>query len=132
MTVSCSKGTYIRSLCYDIGEKLGVFATMTSLKRSKTSIFTEEDSININDLSEENLLQNMISIEEALAKYKPLKINEGFDKLLINGVRVMDKRLCSEKIEEDILYRVYSSTNSFLGLGQKDKNGFKIIKLLTH
>lgn len=43
MKVTCSKGTYIRSLCFDIGEILGVGATMTKLKRSKTSKFTEEE-----------------------------------------------------------------------------------------
>ena len=45
MKVTCSKGTYIRSLCYDIGEKLGVFATMTELNRAKTSVFSQEESM---------------------------------------------------------------------------------------
>ncbi len=43
MKVTCSKGTYIRSLCYDIGENLNVGATMSDLKRSKTSVFEEEN-----------------------------------------------------------------------------------------
>ena len=47
MKVTCSKGTYIRSLCYDIGNYLGVGAAMTKLKRTQTSKFTEEESINI-------------------------------------------------------------------------------------
>ena len=78
MKVSCSKGTYIRSLCYDIGEKLGVFATMTELNRAKTSVFSQEESININDLTKENINEYILSMEEALEKY--------------------DKNYCSRKI----------------------------------
>lgn len=130
MKVTCSKGTYIRSLCFDIGEKLKVYGTMTSLKRSKTSIFTEEDSINIDDLTEDNIESNLISIEDALAKYDKVVINEGFEKLLINGVRVMDRRLTSNKVQSEVLYRVYTKQNEFIGLGEKNDKGFKIVKLL--
>ena len=66
MKVTCSKGTYIRSLCYDIGEKLGVFATMTQLNRAKTSVFSQEKSININELTKENINDYILSMEEAL------------------------------------------------------------------
>lgn len=130
MRVTCTKGTYIRSLCYDIGEKLNVYATMTALKRSKTSVFAEENSVNIADLTEENLSENIISIEDALGSFEKLVINEGFEKLLINGVKLQDPRFTSQKVNEGELYRVYSSENQFIGLGQKDNKSFKIIKLL--
>lgn len=130
MRVTCTKGTYIRSLCYDIGEKLGVYATMTSLKRSKTSIFTESEAINIEDLNETVLKANLISIETALENYEKVKINSGFEKLLINGVKVKDPRVISEKINYNQIYRVYSSSDEFIGLGEKSSEGFKIIKLL--
>ncbi|MEG0296004.1 MAG: tRNA pseudouridine(55) synthase TruB [Clostridium sp.] len=130
MRVTCTKGTYIRSLCYDIGEKLNVYATMTALKRSKTSVFTEECSVNIAELTEENLSENLISIEDALGSFEKLVINEGFEKLLINGVKLQDPRFTSQQVNEGELYRVYSSDNQFIGLGQKDNKSFKIIKLL--
>ena len=66
MKVTCSKGTYIRSLCYDIGEELEVGATMTELRRTETSCFHERDSININDLTSENIHDYIITIEDAL------------------------------------------------------------------
>ena len=69
MTVCCSKGTYIRSLCYDIGEKLNVGATMTMLNRSATSVFKQEDSINIEDLTEENIENHLITIEAYCRKF---------------------------------------------------------------
>ena len=57
MDVYCSKGTYIRSLCFDIGEELGVGATMTKLCRIKNGNFTLENGLNIDDLNEENVKQ---------------------------------------------------------------------------
>ena len=130
MEVTCSKGTYIRSLCYDIGEALKVGACMTELRRTETSCFHERDSINIKDLTSENIHNYIISIEDALKSYPKLKVNEGFSKLLINGVRVMDRRLTNEKIDNNILYRVYDENDKFLGLGKRELNGFKIEKLL--
>ena len=130
MDVTCSKGTYIRSLCYDIGEKLNVFATMTDLKRFKTSFFCEEDSININDLKEENIKEKLISIEDALKNYPKIYIEKGYTKLIVNGVRVGDKRFTKDFVENNVLYRVYGEDKEFLGLGKKNEEGFKMEKLL--
>ena len=130
MDVTCSKGTYIRSLCYDIGEKLNVFATMTDLKRFKTSFFCEEDSININDLKEENIKEKLISIEDALKNYPKIYIEKGYTKLIANGVRVGDKRFTKDFVENNVLYRVYGEDKEFLGLGKKNEEGFKMEKLL--
>jgi len=130
MDVTCSKGTYIRSLCYDIGNYLKVGATVTELSRTKTASFTQDESINIADLSEENILSNLIPIEEVLKKYPEMKVNEGYSKLLINGVRVADRRLTDYNLELDKLYRVYDENSNFIGLGKRNIQGFKIEKLL--
>ncbi len=130
MKVSCSKGTYIRSLCFDIGEKLNVGATMTDLNRSETSVFRQEDSVNIEDLTEDNIQDYLISIEDALKFYPKLVVNSSFTKLLVNGVKVFDRRLTSEHREKDVLYRVYDSEGVFIGLCRQDDKGFKIEKLL--
>ncbi|WP_185687375.1 tRNA pseudouridine(55) synthase TruB, partial [Clostridium beijerinckii] len=106
MRVECSKGTYIRSLCYDIGEKLKVGAAMTELNRAATSVFKQENSINIDDLTKENIEDYIITIEEALAFYPKLTVKSTFTKLLVNGVKVFDKRLTNEKREKNVLYRV--------------------------
>ncbi|MGL5416680.1 MAG: tRNA pseudouridine(55) synthase TruB [Clostridium sp.] len=131
MKVKCSKGTYIRSLCYDIGEELGVFAVMTKLKRNATSNFFEEDSINIEDLTEENISEYIIPIEEALNDYEKMQINDKFLKLIKNGARVYDKRLYTSEVLNNVLYRVYDGKGNFLGLGKKDEEGFKMEKHLS-
>ena len=131
MKVTCSKGTYIRSLCYDIGEKLGVFATMTQLNRAKTSVFSQEKSININELTKENINDYILSMEEALEKYDKIIVNKKYAKLLVNGVRVADGRFTKDKVINNKLYRVYDDENNFIGLGERNDAGFKIEKLLV-
>lgn len=130
MDVYCSKGTYIRSLCFDIGEKLNVGATMTKLCRIKNGNFTLENGINIDELNEDNIKDNIMSIEEALYRFDKIIVNNKFTKLLVNGVNVYDKRLCKTEIENNKLYRVYDDLDTFIGLGKKDNGGFKIEKLL--
>ena len=130
MKVTCSKGTYIRSLCYDIGEKLGVFATMTQLNRAKTSVFSQEKSININELTKENINDYILSMEEALEKYDKIVVNKKYVKLLVNGVRVADGRFTKDKVINNKLYRVYDDENNFIGLGERNDAGLKIEKLL--
>lgn len=130
MKVTCSKGTYIRSLCYDIGEKLEVFATMTDLNRAKTSVFSQESSININDLTEENIGDYIVTMEEALSKYEAITVHGKYVRLLVNGVRVADNRFTKDKIINNRLYRVYDEDSNFIGLGERNNSGFKIEKLL--
>lgn len=130
MDVCCSKGTYIGSLCYDIGEKLNVGATMTALERIQNGPFTKEEAINIEDLTEELLEKHIISIEKALDSFEKIIVNEKFSKLLRNGVKVFDNRMYSEEVEFNKLYRVYEDNGVFLGLGKRDEKGFKLEKLL--
>ncbi|MGV1053933.1 tRNA pseudouridine(55) synthase TruB [Clostridium perfringens] len=130
MDVCCSKGTYIRSLCYDIGEKLNVGATMTALERIQNGSFIKEEAINIEDLTEELLEKYIISIEKALDSFEKITVNEKFGKLLRNGVKVFDNRMYSEEVEFNKLYRVYEDNGVFLGLGKRDEKGFKLEKLL--
>ena len=130
MDVCCSKGTYIRSLCYDIGEKLNVGATMTALERIQNGPFTKEEAINIEDLTEKLLEKHIISIEKALDSFEKITVNEKFGKLLRNGVKVFDNRMYSEEVDFNKLYRVYEDNGVFLGLGKRDEKGFKLEKLL--
>jgi len=130
MKVACSKGTYIRSLCYDIGEKLNVGGAMAELNRSETSVFKQENSVNIESLTKENIKDYIITIEEALSFYPRITVNSSFTNLLVNGVKVFDKRLTNERREKNVLYRVYDSEEIFIGIGKQDDEGFKIEKLL--
>ena len=91
--VKCSKGTYIRSLCYDIGEKLKCGGMMWNLQRTATGQFHIEDAINIEDLNEENINKYIMPIEKAFQKNTKITIEDKFVKFLLNGVVVKDKAL---------------------------------------
>ena len=130
MDVTCSKGTYIRSLCFDIGQKLQVGATVTKLERTRTSCFNKENSLKLSELNKENINNYIISIEDSLKQYDSININKGFSRLLINGVKVFDTRVTNDNVKHNVLYRIYDENNIFLGLGMKDEKGLKITKLL--
>ncbi|WP_186430183.1 tRNA pseudouridine(55) synthase TruB [Clostridium sp. BSD9I1] len=126
-TVKCSKGTYIRSLCYDIGDVLKVGGAMWDLERVETGTFSIENSIALEDLNEENIENFIIPIDEALT-YKSMVFSNKFEKLLLNGVTIQNPFIIKD-IEENILYKVYIE-DRFIGIGKKTEKGFKVEKLL--
>ncbi|HDK7169430.1 TPA: tRNA pseudouridine(55) synthase TruB [Clostridium botulinum] len=128
--VKCSKGTYIRSLCFDIGNDLGSGAVMWNLERLEASPFNIKEAIKLEDLNEENIKQFITPIDEALKDYEKLYLDKKFEKLVLNGVILKDRRVL-DNIEENKLYRIYIEDNNFIGLGMKNAYGFKIHKLLT-
>lgn len=129
-TVRCSKGTYIRSLCFDIGEKLHCGAVMYELERCASGIFNIDDSVKLENLTKENASEKIIPIDKCLCKYPIVKFDEKFEKLLINGVALKDKKALVN-IDYDKVYRAYNSRNEIIGLASLTHNGFKILKLLT-
>lgn len=127
--VKCSKGTYIRSLCYDIGRDLKCGAVMWNLQRLETGEFNIKDAIELQKLDESNVEDHLIPIDVALSLYDKIFIDERFEKHLLNGVTLKDRSII-ENIEEDKLFRTYLTNDKFVGLGMKDKRGFKIYKML--
>lgn len=89
MEVCCSKGTYIRTLCHDIGEKLGCGGVMKTLLRTKVSRFLLKDSLKIGEIEElnkKNLLDSHITkIDDMFLAYKKVIVKEEFSKLIYNG-----------------------------------------------
>ena len=128
--VKCSKGTYIRSLCKDIGDSLKCGAVMTELVREGSGVFNTENSVELDSLTKDNFNNYLISLDDALKTYEKISVNDKFFKLLLNGVSIKDKAIFNDNIESGKLYRVYSKKDELLGLGEKTSNGFKIIKLL--
>ncbi|HCL4549673.1 tRNA pseudouridine(55) synthase TruB [Clostridium botulinum] len=128
--VKCSKGTYIRSLCFDIGKDLDCGAVMWNLQRLEASPFNIKEAIKLEDLNEENIKQYITPIDEALKDYEKLSLNKKFEKLVLNGVILKDRKVL-DNIEENKLYRTYIEDDNFIGLGIKNAYGFKIHKLLT-
>lgn len=123
-SVKCSKGTYIRSLCRDIGEDLKCGATLKSLVRKEVNGFFMKDSLKLSEVSElvdtSELEKHLIPIDRLLDKWDRLTIKSDYEKMLING-----NKLCIEYFEENVnlsdnnFYRVYNN-NEFIALYEYD------------
>ena len=125
--VKCSKGTYIRSLCYDIGELLKCGGMMWNLRRTATGQFHIEDAINIEDLNEENISEYVMPIEKIFQNNAKITIQDKFVKFLLNGVVVKDKALTC-KFEMGTMYSIYNNENDFIGIADKGNDGVRLIK----
>ncbi len=106
--VYCSKGTYIRTLCENIAERLHTIGYMKELNRIKVGEFKIEDSIRIEEL-EKNIHNNFITIEEYFDKSKSIELDNKRLQLFLNGVQLTWKL-------EDGVYKVYTDSQ-FIGIG---------------
>lgn len=112
--VSCSKGTYIRSLCEDIAKKMGTIGYMKELQRTQVGTFTLEQSILIEDLTKETIKEHIITIEDLFKKLENIELNERKLQLFLNGVKLSFDL-------KDGIYKIYSN-QQFIGIGiVKDK-----------
>ena len=114
--VIVTKGTYIRSLIRDIGNKLGIPCVMSDLIRTKQGNFRLEDSYTLEEVKNDNY--QLISIKNALAGYKFIKVNSFIENKVLNG-RILENRYEDEKIvfinESDevlAIYKVYEKDNT--------------------
>lgn len=113
--VNCSKGTYIRSLCEDIAEKMGTLGSMQELHRTKVGIFDIKNAVKIYEIIENFedktwIEKHFITIESFFKDKDKLVLNSKKHKLFINGVKLN----CSQK---DDIYRIYDENNHFIGIG---------------
>ena len=107
--VSCSKGTYIRTLCEEIAETLGNIGTMSKLNREQVGEFKIEDSITLEDLeSSKNF--NVISIENFFKDKKEIILSPRSFIGFINGMKLLTD-------EPNDVYRIYDINKKFVGIG---------------
>ncbi len=108
--VECSKGTYIRTLCENIAEKLETVGYMKELKRSKVGEFEIEDAIKIQELENEEIKQsNFITLEKYFDKNEKIVLEDAKLKLFLNGVKLTYNN-------KDGIYKIYNK-NRFIGIG---------------
>lgn len=113
--VHCSKGTYIRSLCENISNRLDTVGYMKDLNRIKVGEFSINESITVEELEKnynnsDFMNKNFISIEKLFAQNPAIKINDQRIKHFLNGVKLSFKL-------EDNLYRIYDEQDKFIGIG---------------
>ena len=114
-----SKGTYIRSLCRDIGEALGCGATLTKLCRTKTAGFSLEQCIELDSLDTDNIFNYILPADTAVEYMPQISVTEKQAVRFSNGGQLSLGRLNQNDFLNGELYRVYCG-DKFLGLGQAD------------
>ena len=119
MSVSCSKGTYIRTLCNDIGEKLSVGGCMKELLRTKVGRFLLEDTLTLSELQklkeEGRLNEAVFPLEAVFADYKEIRAEEEvLDKLVKNGNPFRYKGV--GVVSDGEPFKVYSMDGQFIGI----------------
>ncbi len=125
--VNCSKGTYIRSLCEDIAQKLGTVGYMKELNRTKVGEFCIKDAIDVEKVSNlEKTREKLISIEQFFKDKPTIEMDEKELEKFLNGVKLPYKNY------KNGVYNIYKKNGQYIGIGYIDKNMLKRDIILTH
>lgn len=132
--VRCSKGTYIRTLCHDIGEALGCGGVLTALRRTETLGFTTADCHTLEELkaaSDAGRFEKLLlPVDSAFREYSRIFLSPKQAEMFLNGVRLDTNRIRCPKAGDTV--RVYGN-DQFLGLARIDREiaELQIIKLFV-
>ena len=121
MTVSCSKGTYIRTLCHDIGEKLGCGGVMATLKRTKVSSFMIEDSLTLSEVEElvkaGKIEEHLVKVDSMFSNLTAVTVSKKYQKYVDNGNKIeisfLTEPVTTSPKQE---FRVYDEEQRFVGI----------------
>ena len=122
LSVTCSEGTYVRSIIHDMGMALGCGGVMTALERTSANGFTIDRCITLEDLErmrdEDRLEEAVIPIEKVFGDYPEIRLTQKQSEHYRNGVRQSVGQFGINA--DDSLYRVYSHEGYFFGLGKAE------------
>lgn len=119
MRVFCSKGTYIRTLCADIGEKLGCGGAMSALKRTKAGVFTLENAYTLDALAEmtpEEREKTLLPTELLFSDWEKVTLPDFYSKLSRNGCEIYQKKI-GTSFPVGTMLRVHDK-NGFYAVGK--------------
>jgi tRNA pseudouridine55 synthase len=121
MTVYCSKGTYIRTLCRDISEALGTCGHMVALERIATGQFTKESALTLDEIKaavlNDTINEKIIAVDQLFSGYETIIIDPSYNTLLDNGNK-MPKESVGESINlvDAQHYNVYNVVEDYMGV----------------
>ncbi len=128
-SVTCSKGTYIRTLCHDVGARLGCGACMEELKRTRVGCFCLEDALTleaIEELAGENpeqsaVMEHVRAVDVLFEDYPRVMVSEGDEKALLNGNPLPSGVLEAADVSDGKQVRVYDPKGIFKAVYRYDK-----------
>lgn len=133
-TVTCSKGTYIRTLCHDVGEKLGVGGCMEELERIAVGRFHLRNALTlkeIQEMKEEGTLEEVLRpVDSVFLQYPKMQVKASCESLAFNGNPLPKKGVeVFEGAKEDQIFRLYTESGEFLALYKKTPKDYRIVKM---
>ena len=124
----CSKGSYIRTLCHDIGEKLGCGAMLTQLRRTMAAGFTEADCLTLEQLTalaaEGRAEEAVIPVERIFDCLPRLTLTPKLTRLFLNGAPLSLTQFTLPEGEE---LAVWSEAGEFLGIAAPDQETGRLV-----
>jgi tRNA pseudouridine55 synthase len=135
--VSCSKGTYIRTLCHDIGQDLKCGACMEKLIRIRVGSFLIKDSLKLGEIEEKvksgSLGEFIIPVDQMFEGYTKVIVKSEYNKLIYNGNPFLMEHChdTSHSIDRSKEVRVYDEEEQFIGIYKEDDEGrlYKPVKM---
>ena len=131
--VVCSKGTYVRTLCNDIGNELGCGAHLSNLVRKKVGKFSIKDSLNIEELKKEKAVgkRYLISIDSALEELNKITVKSEAIKIVLNGGVISSEQIVEIpeglKTRKDKFVKMFDAKGNLLSIGTLIKDDRKNI-----
>ena len=121
--VRCSKGTYVRTLCHDIGQALGCGGCMSSLRRTMAAGFTLEQAVTLETVQDsEDRPALLLGIDAYFSTYPPLTVDTAAEKKIRNGMTLVMPSLTPGQ------YRVYGESGAFLALCRAEQGKLTTVK----
>lgn len=121
--VRCSKGTYVRTLCHDIGQALGCGGCMSSLRRTMAGCYGLEQAVPLSELLQcQNPEEKLLALDSMFADLPKTVIQDNQRKAVYNGAAVKAAALPAGE------YRVYGSDGEFLMLGRAERGMLRTVK----
>lgn len=134
MRVHCSKGTYIRTLCHDIGQELGCGGCMESLKRTRSADFTAKDAKTLDEIEtyqrEGRLSQILYPPDYVFSSMEKGIVKRRYGKILYNGGRIAPEFLVRiPAVEKGESLRIYDEDGGFIGIYRYDGTEYRPVKI---
>ena len=133
MDVHCGKGTYIRSLCRDIGESLGCGAAMDTLERTMSGIFTKETAYTFEQIEEAvkngSVSELIMHPESVLGDFIKIDVSAEFEAKIRNGIRLRPTQIGIKKYEENQIFRIYAKGELMCLLKVKNCDGQMLLAI---
>ncbi len=133
LLIKCSRGTYIRSIARDLGEKLGCGATVYTLCRVESGVFRLENSIKLEEIYqrvEREDFSFVLKPEDIMTNFPHIRVNEAGKERVLKGAYIQNNNIIEWKGEGKVL-AIFDFQGTLIGMGKKEKSQIHPVKVIS-